>query len=203
MRGGKGGHARSFHPSPALISIRALVLGALRPGDRLQALVSEQVSPREFSWTPTTGPLRPRRRSHLGSSSRTSGTLSRTGRWRRSLHESLASQGHNVFIDIEIPPGIDWSEFISSEITDSDFFVVLLSKASTSLQGYVVAETVMARESEAASGTSEDSACAPRLHDEPAASPERGDRPSAAFRVARPGRQRRASRHPARGHRPE
>lgn len=67
------------------------------------------------------------------------------------LHEYLAAHGHNVFIDIEIPTGSDWSELIASTITDSDFFVVLLSKASV-LHGYVVAETVMARDREAEAG---------------------------------------------------
>lgn len=67
------------------------------------------------------------------------------------LHEYLATHGHNVFIDIEIAPGSDWSELIASKITDSDFFVVLLSKASV-LHGYVVAETVMARDREAEAG---------------------------------------------------
>ena len=32
------------------------------------------------------------------------------------LHDSLGSQGHNVFIDVEIPPGSDWSEQLSTEI---------------------------------------------------------------------------------------
>jgi len=67
------------------------------------------------------------------------------------LHEYLAAHGHNVFIDIEIPTGSDWSELIASTITDSDFFVVLLSKTSV-LHGYVVAETVMARNREAEAG---------------------------------------------------
>jgi hypothetical protein len=67
------------------------------------------------------------------------------------LHESLARQGHSVFMDVEIPPGSDWSELISTEIRNSDFFVVLLSKASTA-QGFVVAETVMAKDSEAITG---------------------------------------------------
>ena len=47
------------------------------------------------------------------------------------LYESRSTQGHGVFIDIEIPPGLDWEEVISAEIQTSDFFLVLLSKAST------------------------------------------------------------------------
>jgi hypothetical protein len=67
------------------------------------------------------------------------------------LHQSLVSQGHSVFIDIEIPPGRDWEEVISSEITNCEFFVVLLTKAST-VPGYVVAETVIAKDREDAVG---------------------------------------------------
>jgi hypothetical protein len=63
------------------------------------------------------------------------------------LHQSLVSQGHSVFIDIEIPPGRDWEEVISSEITNCEFFVVLLTKASTA-PGFVVAETVIAKNRE-------------------------------------------------------
>ena len=68
------------------------------------------------------------------------------------LYDSLAGQGQSVFIDVEIPPGSDWSELISTEIRSSDFFVVLLTEASAAPQGFVVAETVMAKDSEAATG---------------------------------------------------
>ena len=45
---------------------------------------------------------------------------------------SLTSQGHSVFKDVEkIPTGSDFGELISTEITGSDFFIVLLTKAST------------------------------------------------------------------------
>ena len=68
------------------------------------------------------------------------------------LHEVLESHGHHVFIDVEIPAGSDWSELISTEIRDSDFFIVLLSETSTAPNGFVIAETIMARDSEAAAG---------------------------------------------------
>jgi hypothetical protein len=68
------------------------------------------------------------------------------------LYEALASQGHAVFLDVEIPAGADWAELISNEIRRSDYFVVLLSDASTAPQGFVVAETIMARDSHAVSG---------------------------------------------------
>jgi len=68
------------------------------------------------------------------------------------LYDSLAGQGQSVFIDVEIPPGSDWSELISAEIRSSDFFVVLLTEASAAPQGFVVAETMMAKDSEAATG---------------------------------------------------
>ena len=67
------------------------------------------------------------------------------------LYESLSSRGYSVFLDVEIPPGLDWQEVISAQIQTSDLFVVLLSKASTA-HGYVVAETVMAKESETVRG---------------------------------------------------
>ena len=48
------------------------------------------------------------------------------------LYASLTSQGHSVFKDVEkIPTGSDFGELISTEITGSDFFIVLLTKAST------------------------------------------------------------------------
>ena len=48
------------------------------------------------------------------------------------LYASLTSRGHSVFKDVErIPTGGDFAELISSEITGSDFFIVLLTKAST------------------------------------------------------------------------
>jgi hypothetical protein len=68
------------------------------------------------------------------------------------LYESLTSQGHSVFKDVEkIPTGGDFGELISTEITGSDFFIVLLTKASTG-QGWVVAETETAKDSEALAG---------------------------------------------------
>ena len=63
------------------------------------------------------------------------------------LYASLTSRGHSVFKDVErIPTGGDFAELIASEITGSDFFIVLLTKASTA-QGWVVAETEMAKDS--------------------------------------------------------
>src|SRR5262245_40299831 len=63
------------------------------------------------------------------------------------LYDSLAGQGHRVFKDVErIPTGADYAELISSEITGSDFFIVLLSKSSAR-QGWVAAETEMAKDS--------------------------------------------------------
>src|SRR5215510_1929728 len=53
------------------------------------------------------------------------------------LYDSLAGQGHRVFKDVERIP---------TEITGSDFFIVLLSKSS-SRQGWVAAETEMAKDS--------------------------------------------------------
>src|SRR6476659_11364418 len=67
------------------------------------------------------------------------------------LHQSLVSQGHSVFIDIEIPPGRDWEEVISSEITNCEFFVVLLTKASRP-RAFVVRGTVIARNRETPDG---------------------------------------------------
>ena len=68
------------------------------------------------------------------------------------LYESLTSQGHRVFKDVEnIPTGGDFGELISTEIAGSDFFIVLLTKASTG-QGWVVAETETAKDSEALAG---------------------------------------------------
>jgi len=68
------------------------------------------------------------------------------------LYASLTSRGHSVFMDVEkIPTGSDFAELISSEITRSDFFIVLLTKASTT-KGWVVAETVTAVDSEAFAG---------------------------------------------------
>ena len=69
------------------------------------------------------------------------------------LYASLTSQGHSVFKDVEkIPTGSDFGELISTEITGSDFFIVLLTKASTGQQGWVVAETETAKDSEAYAG---------------------------------------------------
>ncbi len=34
------------------------------------------------------------------------------------LYESLSSQGYSVFLDVEIPPGLDWQEVISAQIRD-------------------------------------------------------------------------------------
>src|SRR5262245_40765973 len=68
------------------------------------------------------------------------------------LHDSLARHGYPVFIDIEIPPGADWSELISNEIQNCDVFIVLLSEASAVPQGFVLAETLIARDSYAANG---------------------------------------------------
>jgi hypothetical protein len=67
------------------------------------------------------------------------------------LHQALLSQGFSVFIDIEIPPGGNWEEVISNEIKNCDFFVVLLTKASTPA-GYVLAETIIAKGVEDAAG---------------------------------------------------
>jgi len=67
------------------------------------------------------------------------------------LRSSLLSTNH-VFKDVEsIPTGGDFGELIASEITQSDFFIVLLTKASAA-GGWVVAETEMARDSEALEG---------------------------------------------------
>jgi hypothetical protein len=63
------------------------------------------------------------------------------------LCESLASQGHSVFIDLKTPIGGEWPDTIEDEIAKCDFFVVLLTKASVAW-GYVVAETLIARDSE-------------------------------------------------------
>ena len=68
------------------------------------------------------------------------------------LYDSLVSQGHSVFIDVEISPGSDWSEQLSTEIRSADFFIVLLSEASAAPQGFVGAETMMARDSQAITG---------------------------------------------------
>lgn len=63
------------------------------------------------------------------------------------LYDSLTSRGYRVFKDVEtIPTGSDYAELISSEITGSDFFVVLLTGPSTR-QGWVLAETEMAKDS--------------------------------------------------------
>ena len=60
------------------------------------------------------------------------------------LYAALTSQGYSVFKDEErIPTGADYGEVISSEIPKSDFFIVLLTKASTG-RGWVVAEIEMA-----------------------------------------------------------
>lgn len=63
------------------------------------------------------------------------------------LFESLASQGHSVFIDLKTPIGGEWPDTIEDEIAKCDFFVVLLTEASVAW-GYVVAETLIARDSE-------------------------------------------------------
>lgn len=68
------------------------------------------------------------------------------------LYASLTNQGHRVFKDVDrIPTGSDFAELISSEIAGSDFFIVLLTKASTT-QGWVVAETETAKDSEGFAG---------------------------------------------------
>jgi hypothetical protein len=68
------------------------------------------------------------------------------------LYESLERQGCAVFMDIEMTPGSEWEKQLSHEIASSDFFVVLLTRASTATNGYVVAETMVARDSDEATG---------------------------------------------------
>lgn len=68
------------------------------------------------------------------------------------LRDSLERHGHSVYLDLEIPPGADWSSWISSKIRNSDAFIVLLSEASAADHGFVLAETVMANESYGGSG---------------------------------------------------
>src|SRR5262245_32881616 len=61
------------------------------------------------------------------------------------LYDSLLGQGYRVFKDVEgIPTGADYSKLIEREIIASDFFIVLLSKASVA-HDWVAAETVMAK----------------------------------------------------------
>ncbi len=67
------------------------------------------------------------------------------------LSASLARQGHRVFIDLKTPIAHEWSPLIENEITTCDFFVVLLTQASVA-PGYVVAETLVARDSEVRTG---------------------------------------------------
>jgi hypothetical protein len=67
------------------------------------------------------------------------------------LAASLARQGHRVFIDDKTALGDSWSDLIETEITSADFVVVLLTKASVA-PGYVVAETLLARECERRTG---------------------------------------------------
>src|SRR5262245_4354421 len=63
------------------------------------------------------------------------------------LYEALSDQGYRVFKDVEaIPLGGDYAELISTEIRGSDFFVVLLTRSSTR-EGWVPAETEMAKDS--------------------------------------------------------
>ena len=63
------------------------------------------------------------------------------------LYDSLTSRDHYVFKDVEgIPTGGDYADVIASEITRSDFFVVLLTKTSAQ-RGWVIAETEMAKDS--------------------------------------------------------
>jgi len=68
------------------------------------------------------------------------------------LYGTLTRQGHRVFKDVEkIPAGDDYAELIAAEITQSDFFIALLTRASTR-QGWVPAEVEMARDSADHSG---------------------------------------------------
>ena len=63
------------------------------------------------------------------------------------LYEALRGHGYRVFKDVEaIPLGGDYAELISTEIRSSDFFVVLLTRSSTR-EGWVAAETEMAKDS--------------------------------------------------------
>ena len=79
------------------------------------------------------------------------GTLAQTSRWRRfSFKRSRArvTMSSSTSRFLRAPTG---RNSFPAEIRSSDFFLVLLSKASTA-QGFVLAETVMARESEAVVG---------------------------------------------------
>lgn len=69
------------------------------------------------------------------------------------LREALGRYGHSVFIDVEMVPGTDWPESISAQIRAAEFFVVLLSKASLVKGSYVVAETIVAHESQEQTGS--------------------------------------------------
>src|SRR5438876_3319508 len=44
----------------------------------------------------------------------------------------LSQQGHEVFIDKQIPLGENWSTVIDQKIEESNFFIVLLSEYSVS-----------------------------------------------------------------------
>lgn len=44
--------------------------------------------------------------------------------------ESLTLQGHDVFIDKNIPLGVNWSALIGQQIEESDFLIVILSELS-------------------------------------------------------------------------
>ena len=68
------------------------------------------------------------------------------------LYDTLTRQGHDVFLDVEIPPGADWAELIANEIRRSHLFVVLLSETSAAAQGFVVEETLMAKDSQKLTG---------------------------------------------------
>jgi|GEM_PF-1678141 len=46
------------------------------------------------------------------------------------LKDQLASQGHNVFIDISMRAGKNWLEEIDTQIKSSDYLIVLVSKES-------------------------------------------------------------------------
>jgi hypothetical protein len=46
------------------------------------------------------------------------------------LHDFLAAQGHDVFIDTDMRTGTAWLEKIDQKIRSSDFLIVLLSKTS-------------------------------------------------------------------------
>ena len=68
------------------------------------------------------------------------------------FRESLERHGHSVFIDVEMVPGTDWPEIISTQIRDAEFFVVLISRASVAKGCYVGAETMIAYENQERTG---------------------------------------------------